>query len=77
MRKIWSILLIKSDLKGCIHLSRSLFLYYLYNYSSCDLVHVTWYGDYQPHSRNTEPDGVPSECAVRLCWRVTQTGSGS
>ena len=26
--RIWSILLIKSDLKWCIHLSRSLFLYY-------------------------------------------------
>ena len=27
--RIWSILLIKSDLKWCIHLSRSLFLYSL------------------------------------------------
>ena len=28
--RIWSILLIKSDLKWCIHLSRSLFLYFNY-----------------------------------------------
>ena len=27
--RIWSILLIKSDLKWCIHLSRSLFLYHI------------------------------------------------
>ena len=26
--RLWSILLIKSDLKWCIHLSRSLFLYF-------------------------------------------------
>ena len=31
--RIWSILLIKSDLKWCIHLSRSLFLY-LYSYEA-------------------------------------------
>ena len=28
--RIWSILLIKSDLKWCIHLIRSLFLYFNY-----------------------------------------------
>ena len=28
--RIWSILLIKSDLKWCTHLSRSLFLYFIY-----------------------------------------------
>ena len=28
--RIWSILLIKSDLKWCKHLSRSLFLYFNY-----------------------------------------------
>ena len=28
--RIWSILLIKSELKWCIHLSRSLFLYFNY-----------------------------------------------
>ena len=32
--RIWSILLIKSDLKWCIHLSRSLFLYFK--------IHCTW-----------------------------------
>ena len=31
--RIWSILLIKTDLKWCIHLSRSLFLYSFYNKS--------------------------------------------
>ena len=29
--RIWFILLIKSDLKWCIHLSRSLHLYFMYN----------------------------------------------
>ena len=36
---IWSILLTKSDLKGSIHLSRSLFLYF--NYMYMYLVSVT------------------------------------
>ena len=30
--RIWSILLIKSDLKWCIYLSRSIYLYYYKNY---------------------------------------------
>ena len=40
--RIWSILLIKSDLKWCIHLSRSLFLYFNY------LVSVTAGGPVSP-----------------------------
>ena len=40
--RIWSILLIKSDLKWCIHLSRSLFLYFNY------LVGVTAGGPVSP-----------------------------
>ena len=40
--RIWSILLIKSDLKWCIHLSRSLFLYFNY------LVSVTAGGPRSP-----------------------------
>ena len=39
---IWSILLIKSDIKWCIHLSRSLFLYFNY------LVSVTAGGPESP-----------------------------
>ena len=40
--RIWSILLIKSDLKWCIHLSRSLYLYFNY------LVSVTASGPRSP-----------------------------
>ena len=40
--RIWSILLIESDLKWCIHLSRSLFLYFNY------LVSVTAGGQVSP-----------------------------
>ena len=55
--RIWSILLIKSDLKWCIHLSKSLFLYpymiqncwghYIYNWNivACDVkqpISLTW-----------------------------------
>ena len=40
--RIWSILLIKSDLKWCIHLSRSLFSYFKY------LVSVTAGGSRSP-----------------------------
>ena len=40
--RIWSILLIKSDLKWCIHLSRSLYLYFNY------LVSVTAGGPRSP-----------------------------
>ena len=40
--RIWSILLIKSDLKWCIHLSRSLFLYFNY------LVSITACGPMSP-----------------------------
>ena len=40
--RIWSIMLIKSDLKWCIHLSRSLFLYFNY------LVSVTAGGPVSP-----------------------------
>ena len=40
--RIWSILFIKSDLKWCIHLSRSLFLYFNY------LVSVTAGGPESP-----------------------------
>ena len=40
--RIWSILLIKSDLKWCIHLSRSLYLYFNY------LVSVTAGGPVSP-----------------------------
>ena len=40
--RIWSVLLIESDLKWCIHLSRSLFLYFNY------LVSVTAGGQVSP-----------------------------
>ena len=38
--RIWSILLIKSDLKWCIHLSRRLYLYYLHKMHAraCNIV---------------------------------------
>ena len=56
---IWFILLIKSDLKWCIHLSRSLFLYFKYKVKMDYAIHSLHY----PYLRTT---GVPHDLTRQI-----------
>ena len=57
--RIWSILLIKSDLKWCIHLSRSLFLYYKVGTGS---LHQKWLYQWKEQDKSWKsPTKVPDK----------------
>ena len=70
--RIWSILLIKSDLKWCIHLSRSLYSYFIL-LSSSDL--QQW-PDFLVHDSGAEPSEDDNK-TVYKCGRTTGITTGT